>query len=91
MCHAQNTTMRAGLIKSVGAQATGALFCAAISFALTLWLGRQLGTAAFGHYIWALKVVRIILCLDHASFFVDNTGRSYLVNHHKVRVIVSFK
>lgn len=60
--------MRASLIKSVGAQASGALFCAAISFALTLWLGRQLGTAAFGHYIWALNLATLALVLQEGGW-----------------------
>jgi len=60
--------MRIGLIKSVGVQATGALFCALISFALTLWLGRQLGTAAFGHYIWALNLATLALVLQEGGW-----------------------
>jgi O-antigen/teichoic acid export membrane protein len=60
--------MRSSLIKSVGAQASGALFCAAISFALTLWLGRQLGTAAFGHYIWALNLATLALVLQEGGW-----------------------
>lgn len=60
--------MGAGLIKSVGAQAIGALFCAATSFALTLWLGRQLGTADFGHYIWALNLATLALVLQEGGW-----------------------
>ncbi len=60
--------MRTGMIRSVGAQATGALFCAAISFALTLWLGRQLGTSAFGHYIWALNLATLALVLQEGGW-----------------------
>ena len=61
--------MHAGLIKSVGVQATGALFCAAVSFALTLWLGRLLGTAAFGHYVWALNLAGLVLVLQEGGWY----------------------
>lgn len=56
------------LIRAVGVQALGAVFCAAVSFALLLLLGRALGTADFGRYVLLLNLASLGLVLIEAGW-----------------------
>ncbi len=49
------------LLYAVGVQGTGAFFCAAVSFGLTLGLGRVLGVAGFGQYVATLNLATLAL------------------------------
>lgn len=60
--------MSSGLIRAVGVQALGAVFCAAVSFALLLLLGRVLGTAEFGRYVLMLNLGTLALVLIEAGW-----------------------
>lgn len=51
------------MLRSVTQQLTGSLVCAAISFALMLYLGRALGAEAFGGYAALLSVAVVVLPL----------------------------
>lgn len=56
------------LVRAVGVQALGAVFCAAVSFALLLLLGRALGTADFGRYVLLLNLASLGLVLVEAGW-----------------------
>lgn len=60
--------MTLGMGRAVLAQGAGALFCAAISFALLLWLGRALGTATFGLYVAVLNLATVLLVLQEGGW-----------------------
>ena len=60
--------MTLGVGRAVLAQGAGALFCATISFALMLWLGRVLGTAAFGLYVAVLNLATVLLVLQEGGW-----------------------
>lgn len=60
--------MSLGLIRAVGVQTAGAVFCAAVSFALLLLLGRVLGTAEFGHYVLLLNWATLGLVLIESGW-----------------------
>lgn len=49
-------------------QGAGAVFCAGVSFALTLWLARVLGTAGFGAYVALLSVATLALMLQEGGW-----------------------
>ena len=49
------------LLYAVGVQGAGAFFCAAVSFGLTLGLGRVLGVAGFGQYVATLNLATLAL------------------------------
>lgn len=51
------------MLRSVTQQLAGSLVCAAISFALMLYLGRVLGAEAFGHYAALLSAAVVALPL----------------------------
>ncbi len=57
-----------GLIRAVGVQVAGAVFCAAVSFALLLLLGRVLGAAGFGRYVLLLNLATLGLVLIEAGW-----------------------
>lgn len=60
--------MNVGLLRAVGLQALGAAFCAAVSFALLLLLGRVLGGEAFGRYVLLLNAASLGLVLIEAGW-----------------------
>lgn len=60
--------MSAGMVRAVGLQALGAVFCAVVSFALLLLLGRALGGEAFGRYVLLLNVASLGLVLIEAGW-----------------------
>ena len=49
------------LLFAVGVQGAGAFFCAAVSFGLTMGLGRVLGVAGFGQYVAILNLATLAL------------------------------
>ena len=49
-------------------QGAGAVFCAGVSFALTLWLARVLGTAGFGAYVALLSLATLALMLQEGGW-----------------------
>ena len=49
-------------------QGAGAVFCAGVSFVLTLWLARVLGTAGFGAYVALLSVATLALMLQEGGW-----------------------
>ena len=49
-------------------QGAGAVFCAGVSFALTLWLARILGTAGFGAYVALLSLATLALMLQEGGW-----------------------
>lgn len=55
--------MQTTISKDVLKQGLGAVFCAAISFALVMFLARRLGTGQFGHYVAVLNGVTVGLIL----------------------------
>jgi O-antigen/teichoic acid export membrane protein len=62
---------RADVVKLGGAvlvQGAGAVFCAGVSFALTLWLARVLGTAGFGAYVALLSLATLALMLQEGGW-----------------------
>jgi O-antigen/teichoic acid export membrane protein len=62
---------RADVVKLGGAvlvQGAGAVFCAGVSFALTLWLARVLGTAGFGAYVAVLSLATLALMLQEGGW-----------------------
>lgn len=56
------------LTKPVLMQMAGAAFCALVSFALTLWLARVLGTARFGEYIACLNLAAVALIFQEGGW-----------------------
>jgi O-antigen/teichoic acid export membrane protein len=62
---------RADVVKLGGAvlvQGAGAVFCAGVSFSLTLWLARVLGTAGFGAYVALLSLATLALMLQEGGW-----------------------
>lgn len=57
-----------GLTPQLAAQSAGTLFCAGVSFVLTLWLGRSLGTDTFGHYVAVLNLATLVLVLQEGGW-----------------------
>lgn len=49
-------------------QGAGAVFCAGVSFVLTLWLARALGTAGFGAYVALLSLATLALMLQEGGW-----------------------
>ena len=49
-------------------QGAGAVFCAGVSFSLTLWLARVLGTAGFGAYVALLSLATLALMLQEGGW-----------------------
>ena len=49
-------------------QGAGAVFCAGVSFALTLWLARVMGTAGFGAYVALLSLATLALMLQEGGW-----------------------
>ena len=49
-------------------QGAGAVFCAGVSFALTLWLARVLGTEGFGAYVALLSLATLALMLQEGGW-----------------------
>jgi O-antigen/teichoic acid export membrane protein len=60
--------MSEGMVRAVGIQAIGAAFCAAVSFALLLMLGRVWGSEVFGRYVFLLNAASLALVLIEAGW-----------------------
>ena len=59
--------LRRNLAKPVLVQLTGALFCAAVSFGLTVVLARLFGPARFGHYVAVLNLAAVALIFQEGG------------------------
>ena len=62
------TTPARSISAAVLAQLAGALFCAAVSFALIVWLGRQLGAERFGSYVALLNFASLLLIVQEGGW-----------------------
>jgi O-antigen/teichoic acid export membrane protein len=60
--------LRRNLAKPVLVQLTGALFCAAVSFGLTVVLARLFGPARFGHYVAVLNLAAVALIFQEGGW-----------------------
>ena len=62
------TTQARSISSAVLAQLAGALFCAVVSFALIVWLGRQLGAERFGSYVALLNLASLLLIVQEGGW-----------------------
>ena len=62
------TTPTRSISAAVLTQLAGALFCAAVSFALIVWLGRQLGAERFGSYVALLNFASLLLIVQEGGW-----------------------
>jgi O-antigen/teichoic acid export membrane protein len=60
--------LRRNLAKPVLVQLAGAVFCAAVSFGLTLVLARVFGPAGFGHYVAVLNLAAVALLFQEGGW-----------------------
>lgn len=60
--------LRRNLAKPVLVQLAGAVFCAAVSFGLTLVLARVFGPAGFGHYVAVLNLGAVALLFQEGGW-----------------------